>query len=838
MRLFPGNQTSRADYPRTVLRHRAGVATLIALFVTTIALIGGLSFARAGASSEPAAVFVQRTQGLFFALAAALMMTFALSAWLLLRQRRDNARLSDQQRAYLEREREAFENAGDPILIFNAAGRLEAANVAAERLFGRGRAALQGHDLSLIVDAGSRQLPLTERLGVTHEGLAKGVLREMWARDSEDRRFPIDVVFRDLIQTGGTRIAAFVRDVSERRAAQEALEKSERKFRLLVNGVTDHCLYMVDPQGIIIDWNVGAERLYGYTSGEVLGRSFGCLYPEAERTAGLAEQNLCRVLEQGRIEIEGLRVRKDGSQFWASVVVEAIRDASGKVVSIANVQRDFTERRRIEQLKDEFVSTVNHELRTPLTSIAGSLGLLAGGAGGALPAPAARLITIAHANCQRLIRLINDMLDVEKIQSGKMRFEIVPLRLGEVLQRAIDAMGGYATESGIGLELAVEDAVIGVRADQDRLIQVATNLISNAIKFSRPGGLVRVSVARAGRLARFGVHDCGPGIPDEFRSRIFSKFAQADSSDSRQKGGTGLGLVIAKEIVDRHGGRLWFESEPGKKTSFFVDLPLVDDVRSPLRQYADATLLVCEDDPDVASVLCDILERDGFVVDLVTTLTDAQRALTRPSRYRVLLLDLLLPDGNGVNLIRDIRGKPDSRDLPIIVISAHAEGGREALGANALNLVDWMDKPIDTTRLRDAVAVALGRTSKARPLILHVEDDHDVLQVTAQALRDLGEVVSAQSLAAARAVLARRRPDLLILDLGLADGSGLDLLPELNDGADPLVPVLIFSAQDTDQFVLPQVQAVLTKSKTSLAQLARAVKHFLEAPPLERRLAG
>jgi signal transduction histidine kinase len=242
--------------------------------------------------------------------------------------------------------------------------------------------------------------------------------------------------------------------------------------------------------------------------------------------------------------------------------------------------RDISERKQVERLKDEFVSTVNHELRTPLTSIAGSLGLLGGGAAGQLPPAAHRLIAIAHANCQRLIRLINDMLDVEKIQSGKLRFDMVAQNLPEVVRRSVEAVGGYALGLGVQVEVFVEADDIAVSADCDRLVQVATNLLSNALKFSARGGSVHISVSRVGPLARVSVRDTGPGIPAEFRARIFTKFAQADSSDTRQKGGTGLGLVIAKEIVEHHGGCLWFESEVGKGACFFVDLPLYEEIGS------------------------------------------------------------------------------------------------------------------------------------------------------------------------------------------------------------------------------------------------------------------
>jgi len=223
---------------------------------------------------------------------------------------------------------------------------------------------------------------------------------------------------------------------------------------------------------------------------------------------------------------------------------------------------------------DEFVATVSHELRTPLTSIAASLGLLAGGTGGALPAPALRLITIAHVNTQRLVRLVNDILDIGKIDSGNMTFHLAPVDLRATAADAIEASRALAQTHGTSIRLDAGPASCMVRADADRLTQVVANLFSNAIKFSPVAGEVTVTVGRHAGMGRIAVHDLGPGIPEEFKPRIFEKFTQADNSDTRQKGGTGLGLNIVQKIVSQHGGNIGFDAAPGGGTIFTVDIPL------------------------------------------------------------------------------------------------------------------------------------------------------------------------------------------------------------------------------------------------------------------------
>jgi signal transduction histidine kinase len=235
--------------------------------------------------------------------------------------------------------------------------------------------------------------------------------------------------------------------------------------------------------------------------------------------------------------------------------------------------RYATERKRLERLKNEFVASVSHELRTPLTSISASLGLLVGKAGGSLPERAARLISIANTNCQRLVRLVNDVLDIEKMASGLVAFDFTRVCVRSLIEQAIEANRDVADGYGVSIRLEDADIVGDVRADQDRLSQVITNLLSNAIKFSPAGNEVVIAVARGAGVVRISVRDHGPGIPAEFKPRIFERFAQADATDTRKRGGTGLGLSIVKQIVERSGGEVGFSDAPGGGTIFHVELP-------------------------------------------------------------------------------------------------------------------------------------------------------------------------------------------------------------------------------------------------------------------------
>jgi signal transduction histidine kinase len=233
------------------------------------------------------------------------------------------------------------------------------------------------------------------------------------------------------------------------------------------------------------------------------------------------------------------------------------------------------ERKRLESLKDEFVSTVSHELRTPLTSISGSLGLLMSDAAGKLPRPAMRLVGIAHTNCQRLVRLVNDILDIERVQSGGPLFEFKQVALRPLIEDVIEANRGFAEGYGVKIKLAACATDADARVDPDRLTQAITNLLSNAIRFSPPGQEVTVSIEKAVGSVWISVRDHGPGIPDDFKPRIFERFAQADATDTRQKGGTGLGLSIVKQVVERLGGEVGFGDAPGGGAIFYIALPFL-----------------------------------------------------------------------------------------------------------------------------------------------------------------------------------------------------------------------------------------------------------------------
>lgn len=373
-------------------------------------------------------------------------------------------------------------------------------------------------------------------------------------------------------------------DITERRRIEDALRLSEARHRAVLE-TAGIGIVTIDAAGLVDSFNPEAERMFGYAAPEVLGRPVTVLLPLPQ--VGGHQDPLERQLLAGETGAFGaVREvtcrRKDGTQFPAELSLsETI--LNGRPL-FTGILRDISERRALEQAKDEFIATVSHELRTPLTSIRGSVGLLEAGALGAQPPEALEVLEIARHNADRLIRLVNDLLDLEKLQAGRMELELGPIQPRELVRLALAGVRGLSATS-LSLITARIDCHTEVLGDLDRLVQVLVNLLGNAVKFSPPRSPieVRVGLTRPGRV-RFAVVDQGPGIPVALQPKLFHKFQQLDGSDARARGGTGLGLAICKAIVEQHGGEVGLISAPGEGSTFWFDVPVALRASAALRK--------------------------------------------------------------------------------------------------------------------------------------------------------------------------------------------------------------------------------------------------------------
>jgi PAS domain S-box-containing protein len=621
------------------------------------------------------------------------------------------------------------------------------------------------------------------------------------------------------------RTAELTDEIERRERAQAALVEREEQYRDLVELSPDAILLHME--GIIVFANSAAGRLLGAgTSPELVGRSLSA-FVHPEFRAAVEEEQRRLTVERKEVALHELKfVRMDGKVLDIEAAASPFKFGGKPAAQL--VFRDVTKRKEVDRLKSEFISTVSHELRTPLTSIRGSLGLIGGGALGTVSPAVKSLLDIANSNAERLVRLINDILDIEKIAAGKMQFTLKPVEISAIVEQSVETNRAYGATFGVSLELSERLPGARVMADQDRLSQVIANLLSNASKFSPKGERVQVSIVRRDAMLRIAVRDRGPGIPDEFRSRIFQKFAQADSSDTRQKGGTGLGLSITKALVERMGGQISFETATGKGTTFYVDLPEYREPSAvvPGPETTGRQVLIVEDDRDVALLLRMMMEQMGHRADVAYTASQA-RVFLSESKYDAMTLDLMLPDEGGISLLHSLRKSQLHRNLPVIVVSAKATTTRRELEGTAISVVDWIEKPINEKQLTDAIFTAMSSPSGARPRILHVEDDRDIREIVSINLRDLATVVPAATLEEAKRALAAGSFDLALLDLVLPDGWGLELAKLLAAPGRPPIPIVIFSALDTKPVGMQQVVASLVKSQVSHEELLGTIRSAL-----------
>jgi len=591
----------------------------------------------------------------------------------------------------------------------------------------------------------------------------------------------------------------------------------ELEYQAILNNVLE-AIITIDTHGIVLSANSAAVSMFGYSLQEILGNNISQLMPEEYARAhdgyldAYLNTGVEHVLGKGR-EVQGRR--KSGEIFPMHLAVSDVQLPHSRY--FVGVCRDISEQKATEKLKNEFISIVSHELRTPLTSIAASLGLLKGGIGGVLPDKARNLIDIAHNNAARLGRLINDILDIEKIEAGKMIFKRDILSVNQLLQEAIDANQGYAEKFKISLLFNPVDPDISVIADHDRSLQVLANLISNACKFSLAQAQVLITIKHSGQQVDICVTDHGSGITPEYAPHIFDKFSQADSSTARSKEGTGLGLALSRQMAKQMGGNLSFTSTPNVQTQFCFSLPTAELIQpTSLNETDSARILIVEDDPDIARLLSLLLKEQGISSHIAY---NAEQALAKLGQhcYAAMTLDLMLPGSDGKQLLAQLRQQARTQHLPVIVVSAISDKHQQDL-STAYAVLDVLPKPINEGLLMDAIGRALNIKSShhQRPRILHVEDDQDILSLFSTLLSENFDYQSAETLSQARACLANDPPDLILLDLDLPDGSGTQLFDDLQAAGLADRPVVIFSAQEeaTDS-LFNRVSHYLIKSRTS-----------------------
>jgi PAS domain S-box-containing protein len=464
-------------------------------------------------------------------------------------------------------------------------------NAGAERLKGYSAQQIIGRHFSAFYppDKIAERFPQYELEVARREGRFED---EGWRVRNDGSRFWASVVITALWGPDGQLVgfAKVTRDLSERRRQEEQLRASEQRFRLIVQGVRDYAIFMLDPYGRIASWNDGAQRIKGYTADEIIGRHFSTFYTAEDNASGKPARELVIASREGKYEEEGWRVRKDGTLFWASVLITALHAADGTLLGYVKVTRDLTERRAAQEralsdtrriaeveatnrTRSEFLASLSHELRTPINGTLGYLDLIDMGIGGDVSEQHRDYLGRMRRSQEHLLRIINDLLNYSRIEAGRVEYDAAPVVLDLVVGHVLPMVEPQAATKGIDVVPPACDPTLVAIADRGKVEQIALNLLSNAVKFTPPGGHVAVRCDRTGDRVRLVVADDGPGIPPTQQSAIFEPFVQLGRSLTSGHEGTGLGLAISRDLARAMGGELTVDDTPGGGATFALALP-------------------------------------------------------------------------------------------------------------------------------------------------------------------------------------------------------------------------------------------------------------------------
>jgi PAS domain S-box-containing protein len=643
-----------------------------------------------------------------------------------------------------------FNSANFSSIATDARGVIQVFNVGAERMLGYAAADVLNKitpaDISDAQEVIARAEALSRELGTTitpgFEALAfkasRGIedIYELTYIRKDGTRFPAIVSVTALRDDHQAVIGYLLigTDNSARKHVEEKLRWTEESFRLMVESVSDYAIVMLDPEGRVASWNTGAQRIKGFQADEIIGLHFSTFYPHDDVVNDKPMLDLVRAAESGRYEDEGWRIRKDGSTFWANIVFTAIRDQAGELRGFAKLTRDLTERNKVEATlmdakalaekanlaKSDFLSSMSHELRSPLNAILGFAQLMESEVPPPSPAQSESIIQILNAGWY-LLELINEILDLATIESGKLSMSLEPVSLNELLLECHSMIEPLALRRRVRMQFPRSDAAYCVNADRTRIKQILINLLSNAIKYNTIGGSVAVDCtlnADSGRI-RITVTDTGAGLPPEKLAQLFQPFNRLGQEVNGEEG-TGIGLVVSKRLVELMDGVIGVESRIGTGSIFWVELPSM----APLTLPASAETVITEES---AAATVDGLRTLLYVEDNPANLQLVQRLVGRRNDVRllsaidgnrgvelaraclpdVILMDINLPGISGIDALRILRDDRTTAHIPVLALSANAMPRDIKRGLDA-GFFRYLTKPIKVSEFNDALNVALA----------------------------------------------------------------------------------------------------------------------------------
>ena len=608
------------------------------------------------------------------------------------------------------------------IFILDPEGHIVSWNTGAEKIKGWRADEIIGQHFSVFYppEANARGWPQEE---LRRAALNGRIEDEGWRLRKDGTRFWANVTITAVHDDSG-RLAGYAkvtRDMTERRAYEEELRASEERFRLLVEGVRDYAIFMLDPEGIVRSWNAGAQAIKGYEAREIIGRSMSTFYPPQDQEDGKPARELAQARAQGRVEDEGWRVRKDGSLFWANVVITAIYNRTGQLVGYAKVTRDMTERRRLEELErssrmmSEFLAMLAHELRNPLAPIRNAVSVM----------QLEPLASPALRNCRDIIdrqlthvtRLVDDLLDIGRLTTGKIKLRQERLRLEEVVARSVETVRPLMETRRHNLVLELPQHSVQVSGDGTRLSQILQNLLINAAKYTPDGGCITVKVEQSDGLVTTSVSDNGRGLDPAELEAVFELFRQG-SHGTATESGLGIGLTLARSLAELHGGTLHATSPgPGQGSTFVFRMPAVqmppgEPLSLPRDDLPNAwRVMVVDDNRDSADTTTAILRLLGNQVECAYSGQDALSLATR-FKAHVLLLDLAMPGMDGFETLRQLRALPDMGQAFGIAMTGYGSQEDKRRTQDA-GFDAHLIKPVELDALIRLLNEARGRAAQA-----------------------------------------------------------------------------------------------------------------------------
>jgi len=688
-----------------------------------------------------------------------------------------------ERRRALEHFRLVVEAAPNGLLMTNEKGNIVLANSQIETLFHYSKKELLGQSIETLLPERFRKKHSADRASFNTAPKARpmGGGREFFGLRKDGSEFPVEIGLNPIQMATGTHVLASIMDITERKAIDERVRQSEERFRSMIESVKDHAIYMLDVQGCVLTWNKGAERLKGYQSEEIIGKHYRCFYPIEDRESGKPEQIMKTVLTEGQCEDEGWHLRKDGSKFWANVVITAVRNDGAKLLGFSVVTRDHTRRRKIEeqlrQVKEEadaanrakslFLANISHEIRTPMTGIIGMAGLLFDTN---LSPKQREYCEIVRRSSESLLTVINELLDFSKVESGKLELEIIDFDLRSSVEEVMDLFATQAEDKGVELINFIRyDVPTELQGDPGRLRQILSNLVNNALKFTTQGEVVlQVSVQKETSTyatLRFSVTDTGIGIPKEKIDKLFASFTQVDASMTRKYGGTGLGLAISKKFGELMGGKIGVDSEPGRGSSFWftVQVPKQQGARQAARPRANLQglrVLVVERNATYRTVLDHYLNALGITSrtadDGPSALELLHVAAAKSEPFDLAILDFMLPGMDGLKLAQAIRQELKIGCPKLLLLTSVGKRGDEKLARHS-GIDAYLNKPVRLSQLYECIAELIGGASKVDPSsslvtghtlaelkvqrrlrVLVADDNHINQKVTASLLEKMG----------------------------------------------------------------------------------------------------